>query len=413
MANVTKLTHLEHIEDVMLAPKAEGGGVDGCHTAVAWMRQLLKMLGEASASGGFLQTKWDGAPSIVCGQNPLAKENFFIGTKSVFNKGKPLAAFYPEQIKEMYKKAEVQNKLLIAFDLLKDAGIEGVIQGDLMYTPGDVKKETIKGEELLIFKPNTITYAIPENSELGQKVLNSKIGVVFHTPYKGGSIREITAAGGRVAIEKFKAAAWDKGVFVIDNDTPLHDIAVSKTTLEQFEKKISEIDIACAKSGKFINLLVDRFDTSIPGKFHIANYIKSYFNDEVKQGGIVNPNRLVKDIARFYQEQMRKEIKQVSSEKAQEVRRDAYIVGIQYLKQHQSEFISMVKLYKSMQEAKNIVMDSLDKLEKFKTFALTPNGYKVTRPEGYVLHVDGNMIKLIDRLEFAFLNFTLPKQWKS
>ena len=58
MANVTKLTHLEHIEDVMLAPKAEGGGVDGCHTAVAWMRQLLKMLGEASASGGFLQTKW-------------------------------------------------------------------------------------------------------------------------------------------------------------------------------------------------------------------------------------------------------------------------------------------------------------------------------------------------------------------
>ena len=73
----------------------------------------------------------------------------------------------------------------------------------------------------------------------------------------------------------------------------------------------------------------------------------------------------------------------------------------------------MVKLYKSMQEAKNIVMDSLDKLEKFKTFALTPNGYKVTRPEGYVLHVDGNMIKLIDRLEFAFLNFTLPKQWKS
>ena len=72
MANVTKLTHLEHIEDVMLAPKAEGGGVDGCHTAVAWMRQLLKMLGEASASGGFLQTKWDGAPSIV--KESLGKE---------------------------------------------------------------------------------------------------------------------------------------------------------------------------------------------------------------------------------------------------------------------------------------------------------------------------------------------------
>ena len=58
-------------------------------------------------------------------------------------------------------------------------------------------------------------------------------------------------------------------------------------------------------------------------------------------------------------------------------------------------------------------MKELDRLEEFGTWALTPNGYKVTNPEGYVLHVDGNMIKLIDRLEFAFLNFTLPKQWKS
>ena len=413
MANVTKLTHLEHIEDVMLATKAEGGGVDGCHTAVAWMRQLLKMLGEASNSGGFLQTKWDGAPSIVVGQNPMSPDNFFIGTKSVFNKGKPLAAFYPGQIKEMYKKKEVQDKLLVSFDLLKDVGIEGVIQGDLLYTPGDVKRETINGQKLLTFKPNTITYAIPEDSDLGKKVLSTKIGVVFHTPYQGGSIREITAAGGRVPIEKFKAAALQKGVFVIDNDTPLQDISVSQETLNDFDRKIGEIDAACVKSGKFLNQLVDKLDTSIPGKFHVANYIKTYFNDEVKQGGISNVDRLVKDISRFYFEKMNKEIASVSSDSAQEIRRDYKIAGLAYIQKYQSEFKSMVQLYKSMQEAKSIVMDSLDKLEKFKTFALTPNGYKVTRPEGYVLHVDGNMIKLIDRLEFAFLNFTLPKQWKS
>ena len=51
-------------------------------------------------------------------------------------------------------------------------------------------------------------------------------------------------------------------------------------------------------------------------------------------------------------------------------------------------------------------------LETFKTFALTDNGYKVTGPEGYVLHKDGDMIKFVNRLEFAFLNFTLAKKWR-
>ena len=56
--------------------------------------------------------------------------------------------------------------------------------------------------------------------------------------------------------------------------------------------------------------------------------------------------------------------------------------------------------------------DKLDKLETFRTFVKTENGYKVTGPEGYVLHKDGDMIKFVNRLEFAYNNFTLQKQWR-
>ena len=52
------------------------------------------------------------------------------------------------------------------------------------------------------------------------------------------------------------------------------------------------------------------------------------------------------------------------------------------------------------------------KLETFKTFVQTDTGYKVTGPEGYVLHKDGDMIKFVNRLEFAYNNFTLQKQWR-
>ena len=35
------------------------------------------------------------------------------------------------------------------------------------------------------FQPNTIVYAAPVNSDLGRTFARSKIGIVWHTTYKG------------------------------------------------------------------------------------------------------------------------------------------------------------------------------------------------------------------------------------
>ena len=80
--------------------------------------------------------------------------------------------------------------------------------------------------------------------------------------------------------------------------------------------------------------------------------------------------------------------------------------------ENETRFKAMLSLYKELQEVKQMVIDKLDHLEKFRTFVQTENGYKVTTPEGYVLHKDGSMIKFVNRLEFAFNNFTLQKQWR-
>ena len=79
--------------------------------------------------------------------------------------------------------------------------------------------------------------------------------------------------------------------------------------------------------------------------------------------------------------------------------------------ENETKVRAMLSLYKELQEVKQMVIDKLDHLEKFRTFVQTENGYKVTTPEGYVLHKDGSMIKFVNRLEFAFNNFTLQKQW--
>ena len=77
-----------------------------------------------------------------------------------------------------------------------------------------------------------------------------------------------------------------------------------------------------------------------------------------------------------------------------------------------TKFKSMLGLYKEIQEIKQFVINKLDKLETFKTFVQTDTGYKVTGPEGYVLHKDGDMIKFVNRLEFSYNNFTVAKKWR-
>ena len=72
----------------------------------------------------------------------------------------------------------------------------------------------------------------------------------------------------------------------------------------------------------------------------------------------------------------------------------------------------MLAMYQKMQEAKQLVIDQLDHLETFRTYVQTEKGYRLTNPEGYVLHHNGDMIKLVNRIEFSYINFTLSKEWK-
>ena len=66
-------------------------------------------------------------------------------------------------------------------------------------------------------------------------------------------------------------------------------------------------------------------------------------------------------------------------------------------------------------DAKNFLIVKFSKSKgATSTFVKTKNGFKITSPEGYVaVDHDGNMIKLVDRLEFSHQNFTAIKNWDS
>ena len=136
-----KNTHLQHPEDSILT---------GDLTALYWL-----------LSDGDLSVKIDGAPAIVWGTNPQTG-NFFVGTKSVFNK-KLIKINETHDDIDRNHFGVVANILHHCFDCLPS--FDGIVQGDFIGFGGD---DT--------FCPNTITYIFDE-------VIDQNIIIAPHTFY--------------------------------------------------------------------------------------------------------------------------------------------------------------------------------------------------------------------------------------
>ena len=397
MANIKQLKHLEHLEDEML-----NYGVEGCMAAVSFLEEIRKMLGQQEHAG-FMQTKWDGAPSVVCGVEPLT-QMFFVGTKSVFNKTEPKICFTPESIDEYYQ-GDLAEKLKYALEHFSKLNITGVIQGDLLFTR-DIKRENVNGELLYTFRPNTITYGIPVDHPIGQAAGRAKIGVVFHTHYTGDELATMQARAGA-------NVDGSTDVLVVKNDTPMHRVGFSKTEMQKFDSYVSKIERMCRICGDFLDELVAVSGTTGDAKFHISSYLKQFFNSEIKNArNISNIDESLYDLANFYHAKMSKELAKIKTPANLVKKRNLVYESENYLVNNVYKFKAMIALYKELQAVKQMVIDKLDHLEEFRTFVQTEKGYKVTTPEGYVLHKDGSMIKFVNRLEFAYNNFTLQKQWR-
>jgi hypothetical protein len=401
MSNIKQLKHLEHLEDEML-----NYGVEGCEAAVSFLKELRKMLGQQE-SGGFMQTKWDGAPSVVCGVDPMSGV-FFVGTKSVFNKTEPKMCATEGAVDEYYS-GDLAEKLKFSLRYFSKLGIKGVIQGDLLFTDSTRNTETVDGERLYTFRPNTITYGIPTDHDIGKEVGRAKIGVVFHTHYTGGSLGEMQARAG-APIRSFNKIPE---VAVIDNDTPMHRVGFSTAEIAKFDRYIAKIERMCQICGPFLDDLVDNFGTTGDSKFHISSYLKQFFNSEIKNArSVTNIDETINELVNFYHDKMSKELAKIKTVDNLTKKRNLVYQSENYLLDNVYKFKTMIALYKELQAVKQMVIDKLDHLEEFRTFVQTDNGYKVTTPEGYVLHKDGSMIKFVNRMEFAYNNFTIQKQWR-
>jgi hypothetical protein len=392
-----KNTHLEHLEDDILNSGSAGG-----KNAIQFLRELGKMLSQPK-SGIKITTKWDGAPAIVCGTDPQTQK-FFVGTKSVFAKTNPKVMYSAEQIDQNYK-GQLAQKLKDCLTYLPKLGIQGVVQGDLLFT-NDKKKDIINGVSNIVFTPNTITYAVPEICPLGFRIASAKLGIVFHTAYSGPSLQEMSASFG-VDISKFKNT-FDVFVASADFNDATGSASFTPGESRKFTSLVNRADGSLRQASKFLDVLSGTGES----KFVMSSIFKQFFNTYIREGKrLPSAKEVTIDFAVYYSMLMDKEIASKKTERTQKKYKDMKDMGLKFIQANQRPIYFTIASYMNLQEAKLFVIRKLEQVKDLGTFLKTEHGYRVTAPEGFVAIKSGKALKLVDRLEFSRANFSAAKSW--
>ena len=392
-----KNTHLEHVEDDIINRGSKGG-----ENAINFLKSIRNMLAGSSGKKVNMSVKWDGAPAIICGINP-ENDQFFVGTKAVFNVN-PKINYTTSDIRRNHG-GDLADKLTIALRELKKLNISGILQGDFLFSKSDLKTATIDGESMITFTPNTITYAVPVDSDIGKKIKRARMGIVFHTSYSGKTMKDLKAGFGTVS-----GRSGISSVFLAD--AAYKDVSgsakLTKAELSTFNARLRMAEGSLSKAGPMLDTM-NKSDS-----LSVGYRLKTFFNHYIRntQGNMAKVKTLVEMFREYYENFLKAEIDSRKTDSGKQKYRDLLKINLTFIDRNKQSLYFAIASHVTLQNAKNFLVSKLSEIQSIGHFLRTPNGYKVTAPEGFVA-VDrtAGAVKLVDRLEFSRANFTAEKDW--
>lgn len=397
-----KNTHMEHIEDNIL-----NAGVAGARESITFLRALRDMLAGNANTRVDATVKWDGAPAIFAGIDPNDGK-FFVAKKSIFNKNPKV--YKTNADIDADTSGDLADKLKTALQYFPSLGIKGVVQGDLLFTKGDTKDITYNGVEHITFHPNTIVYAVPKDSALGRQIARASIGVVWHTTYEGDSFETMRASFAKPIAPSLKPS---RNVFF--TDATYRDVSGKAMMTEKETANITKI---LSDAVKIFNQ-IDRVTLNgISENDLLLQRTKTFMNTKVRKGQrIRNTAKLADELIKHLMDYFSKQESEKKTERGKgnvRARRDA---TMEYFTKTDKQKVKLIfDLMNKIVDAKEIIIRKMSQAATINTLLSTKDGYKVTGQEGFVAvdKMKGNAVKLVDRLQFSYANFSddVLKGWQ-
>jgi hypothetical protein len=389
------IKHLTHLEELILTRQKEG-----LDTAIEFINALTDSFNGNTDSGVFTTVKYDGAPAIICGFNP-ENNKFFVSTKSIAAKT-PKINYTVQDIEQNYSQAPgLAEKMKLALLYLPKVIKSNVYQCDFMFDKATLNQTVFEGEKLITFKPNTITYAVEVDSELGKKIQTAQIGVVFHTRYTGPNLQQLSKSAD-VNVSEFNQSSD-----VWFDDAKFKDMSGTVTLTDDEKVAVS----GGLNSMQKIAGITDW--VGLPNNFYtLAN---TYINTLIRQGKFVeNPEEMFNGFIEWYNGRIDKEIEKLKSEAGKQKKIEGKNKAIKFFNTNKMSIVNIFNLTKKIADIKKIFFNKYSTAIKTKQFLTQPDGtLKVTPGEGFVaVDKSGNMVKLVDRLEFSRANFAISREEK-
>lgn len=404
-----KLKHLTHVDRLPINMGHDGVGMSAQH-----LEDVSKVLSGGNSSS-VVDTKYDGAPSIVFGVHPQTKQ-FFVASKSAFNKD-PKINYTPEDIERNHGHAPgLVEKLKAALQHLPKImpRTGGVYQGDLMQAgPSDL--QTSKG--MVSMRPNLIRYSAPAGSPEGRGMLNSQLGVVVHTKYSGGPTLENMAAGPLDQKTRDKFGNHPD----VDNIDPKLDINPDNYTPAERQSFLMHMAEAKKVYGKVkpeaFDELLGKTENTTPyvrslaaqedktGVNPLSTLIETHVNKMVREGGQPTAEGLVDQLRQKHEKELAKLVSPAGRDKKAAQQAEV----LQHFINNSHHMNRAFQLQRHLSDAKHVLVGVMAKNSPYAHSYSDAEGNDVpTGPEGAVVKDKaGNMSKLVDTTYDGFASTNL------
>ena len=355
MQVIVEGVRIEHPEDMIFDQRPSAG-----------LKQALDGIVTAARNPSETTVKWDGKPAIIFGRKPSGE--FVLTDKSGFGaKGYDGLATSTDQIAQIMAQRGGERGELIAlyqrlFPLLRRAvpqDFRGYIQGDLLYS----QTPELKGNNY-VFTPNTVTYTVPANTDLGQKIGQSTAAVAIHT--------SLAAPGASATPIRAAALAPSPGLLILDPSLKNpKQIKLDAATVKDATQLLT-------KYGAAMDQLFDPAELRARKISDFPALVKTYINSRVRTGSYDN---LMGGFGEW--------VRQKSPAKAPRI--------FEWATENKQAVAALFQAFLEISSLKNQVVRQLDaQTQDVQASINNEPGH-----EGYV----GQNMKFVDRFRFSKANF--------
>lgn len=321
-----------------------------------------------------LSVKVDGAPSVVIdgpnSRNPMGS----VGTKATFNANPKINASHEDIDANHGHSLGLSSKLKDVLDSAHKVIPPGMrVQGDVTHGGAkDISIQDIDGVPHATWKSNLMKYAVPVDSEEGQKALNSKVGLALHTVYdETGRARPIT----------------QEDMNRIGSHPDVHIMSVFPTNPAAMTPEHAK-----AINGHLQAAAQHHEALKGPGYAAVTPHgidLETYINSTIRNGGQQSLGGYMQWLA----DRGEKKASAVKTAPAQARKRQEAQIQIAHVKKNKKHFENALGLQNAVENATSTMSDALANTHGYRTFI----GDQETGPEGHVYNYKGKSVKIIRR----------------